>query len=516
MKYYFPSIMVATALFILIFFIFFYAVNVEGYLIESWTAVSESGETGTLGSTFDRMFSQPSTIFLTTRIGRSELPYQDRLYLYIPQMYRSYLAVYVNGVKKGSCGFAEKRAGYFWNQPVIFELPDDFNEITLEVSGLYRIGTGSGVYIIPYLETKKYRLLSFMTRVMIPLAIGMALSIGVVLILLSTSLSSSDERKSYIYFGMAGLLAAIWLFDLIDYSNMGSVAFLLFFRKTAVSSAYLGFYFLVKGFSKMYNNKNGFFDRLILFLDVSAAVVFWLAPDLITMEKFISTVAIVLFVNAFYFVFQLPEIQSKVLVSSILFFMTCVVHDGLVIGFGIDNLKLLSNYGIVSMFIGFTYVLVIHYRDILTRLTITHTKSLTDPLTGAYNRGILAELQFSGDETFVYVDLDNFKKINDTHGHEIGDEILKTLVQTIRKNVRQSDVVVRMGGDEFLVILRGCKPEKAQEIFQKILIEFKNSHPLQSEFSYGVVLFKETLEKTLREADELMYRMKDVKKGTLK
>ena len=273
------------------------------------------------------------------------------------------------------------------------------------------------------------------------------------------------------------------MFDLLDYSDIGSVSSLLFFRKTVVSSAYLGFYFLVKGFSKMYNNKSDFFDKLILFLDVSAAVVFWLASDLITMEKFISTVAIVLFVNAFYFVFQLPEIQSKVLVSSILFFMTCVVHDGLVIGLGIGNLKLLSNYGIASMFIGFTYILVIHYRDILTRLVIIHTKSLTDSLTGAYNRGILAELQLSGDETFVYVDLDNFKKINDTYGHETGDEILRTLVQTTRKNVRQSDIVVRMGGDEFLVILRGCKPEKAQEIFQKILLEFKNSHPLQPEFS---------------------------------
>ncbi|KAF2960189.1 hypothetical protein AS158_00580 [Thermotoga sp. 38H-to] len=197
--------MVAAALFILIFSIFFYAAKMEGYLVESWIAVSESGEMEILGSTFDKMFSQPSTVFLTHKINRSKLPYQGRLYLYIPHMYRSYLAVYVDGVKIGSCGFAEKRAGYFWNQPVIFELPDDFNEITLEVSVLYRIGTGSGVYIIPYSETKKYRLLSFMTRVMIPLAIGMALSIGIVLILLSTSLSL-DERKSYVYFGIASLL----------------------------------------------------------------------------------------------------------------------------------------------------------------------------------------------------------------------------------------------------------------------------------------------------------------------
>lgn len=85
------------------------------------------------------------------------------------------------------------------------------------------------------------------------------------------------------------------------------------------------------------------------------------------------------------------------------------------------------------------------------------------------------------------MDLDNFKKINDTYGHESGDEILKALVQTIKKNVRQSDIVVRMGGDEFLVILRGCKPEKAEEIFQKILLEFKTA--ILSSQSFPTVWF---------------------------
>ncbi|WP_161595591.1 GGDEF domain-containing protein [Thermotoga neapolitana] len=174
-------------------------------------------------------------------------------------------------------------------------------------------------------------------------------------------------------------------------------------------------------------------------------------------------------------------------------------------------MKLISNLGMVAMFIGFTYFLVTHYRDLLTKLTIVHTKSLIDPLTGAYNRGIFAEIQLNEGDTFVYIDIDDFKKINDTHGHDAGDEVLRNLVQIVKNHIRQSDAVVRMGGDEFLIILRGCSPEKAEEITRKILSDFEKSrfHPT---FSYGVHPFTGSLNETLVKVDELMYRMKEGRK----
>lgn len=70
--------------------------------------------------------------------------------------------------------------------------------------------------------------------------------------------------------------------------------------------------------------------------------------------------------------------------------------------------------------------------------------------------------------------------------------MLRNLVQIVKKHIRQSNVVVRMGGDEFLIILRGCSPEKAEEITQKILSDFEESR-FHLTFSYGVHPFTGSL-----------------------
>jgi len=146
------------------------------------------------------------------------------------------------------------------------------------------------------------------------------------------------------------------------------------------------------------------------------------------------------------------------------------------------------------------------------KLTIAHTRSLTDQLTGAYNRGILTEQTFTEEDTFVYIDLDNFKEINDNYGHDVGDMVLKSLVESIKRNVRKSDLIVRMGGDEFLVVLKSCEPSVAERIVQIILKDFSSSHELRPQFSFGVVRFSGNLRNTLRDVDKAMYELKTSKK----
>ncbi|ACM23562.1 Diguanylate cyclase [Thermotoga neapolitana DSM 4359] len=307
-KYHFPSFAVSFLLFLLVFSLFFSITKVNGFLIESWVLENERGE---IGSTFQKFSKEPFTVFLAARISRDEVPFPGPLYLYIPQMYHSYLAVFVDGVKIGSHGFVDKRSGYFWNWPLIFELPEKFSEITLEISGMYRVGTETGVYIVPSSETGKYMVLSFMVRVLIPITIGLSLAIGTVMFLLSNSLSSK-ERRIYMYLGIASVLGAVWLFDLIDFSDMNSSLSLLLFRKATISSAYFAFFFLLLGFSGILSKeRKGFVDWVILVLNLIASVVLWMAPDLITMERFISSIAFVLIVNTIYLIFHLHRIQSR-------------------------------------------------------------------------------------------------------------------------------------------------------------------------------------------------------------
>ena len=100
-----------------------------------------------------------------------------------------------------------------------------------------------------------------------------------------------------------------------------------------------------------------------------------------------------------------------------------------------------------------------------------------DSLTGLANRASLLNTMSAligtaaeGDveHLFLYIDLDNFKTVNDTGGHAAGDLLLKRVAETIRANVRPGDFVARLGGDEFAVILRSCLPATGEEIARAI------------------------------------------------
>jgi diguanylate cyclase (GGDEF)-like protein len=102
-------------------------------------------------------------------------------------------------------------------------------------------------------------------------------------------------------------------------------------------------------------------------------------------------------------------------------------------------------------------------------------QAVLDPLTGAYNRLVLPERlavlsNGAGPPAAVLsIDLDHFKQVNDLHGHHAGDVVLEVTAQRLRANTREHDVVVRMGGDEFLVILDDVDPARALELANRIV-----------------------------------------------
>lgn len=140
----------------------------------------------------------------------------------------------------------------------------------------------------------------------------------------------------------------------------------------------------------------------------------------------------------------------------------------------------------------------------------------TDALTGLLNRNyyerrmetILSQAQRVGvDLAFALVDLDNLKKINDSQGHKAGDRVLKRLAKSLLEHARKSDIVVRMGGDEFVVILWNCDLVNAQQIMEKQLTIVKK---MGISFSFGVSEWKKkkTASEIFHEADARMYTMK--------
>ncbi|MEN9503303.1 MAG: hypothetical protein RI964_2588 [Pseudomonadota bacterium] len=119
-------------------------------------------------------------------------------------------------------------------------------------------------------------------------------------------------------------------------------------------------------------------------------------------------------------------------------------------------------------------------RKIINRL---YEQASRDPLTDLMNRSSFEQYveQLAHDTSglshthvLASVDLDNFKIINDTCGHQAGDELLKQVAQIFRRSIRSSDKVARIGGDEFAIFLEGCGVEKGRSILESILIELRN------------------------------------------
>jgi diguanylate cyclase (GGDEF)-like protein len=118
--------------------------------------------------------------------------------------------------------------------------------------------------------------------------------------------------------------------------------------------------------------------------------------------------------------------------------------------------------------------------------------------------------------SLIYLDLDDFKRINDDHGHGAGDAVLRHIADVLLRQVRDTDAVARIGGDEFAVVLAHvglAQAERKAEALERALAErplVYNGHTLAQRFSFGVYALKagESADAALAQADAAMYARK--------
>ena len=162
----------------------------------------------------------------------------------------------------------------------------------------------------------------------------------------------------------------------------------------------------------------------------------------------------------------------------------------------------------------------------------TQEDSLTDPLTGLPNtrfmflhlsRELSRADRLNAEVTLMVLDLDDFKEINDTFGHHVGDGALREVAGVLRTAIRPYDICVRYAGDEFIVVLSGCGPEEAenkrvelQQAVDGIELEVRPDLRVPMMMSAGAAVFPRdglTYEALLATADARMYRDKSARKG---
>lgn len=183
--------------------------------------------------------------------------------------------------------------------------------------------------------------------------------------------------------------------------------------------------------------------------------------------------------------------------------------------------------------IRFSFFAIVCYLLAALHRALQHERELarTDSLTGATNARYFKELlgkeiercsRYGKPFTLAYLDLDNFKQVNDRHGHSVGDRVLGLTAELARRHLRAVDVIARVGGDEFAILMVETDTNAARHALARIQDELRaemksNGWPVS--FSMGAVTCVDgscSADELIRQADELMYQVKGAGKNGMR
>jgi len=362
---------------------------------------------------------------------------------------------------------------------------------------------------------------------------GLTVTVGILFISLGFINKGTDQK--HFLLGIAFILWAIFFFDFISVERL-MISYLLY-RKVLLACFTLGFYL---NYGVVMHTINGAISnrhRILISLSVSISLFILLAPS--TYQGFSQGRIIVNLINFIFLfpVFLNPKILNGenrkfdiisigiVLTSffAIRYFVfslinkpyTIMIHLGLFIY-------------LLFIFIYFVYDYVERNNRIVSekrRADHYFNKSVIDPLTNVNNRNILSYVQFeSNDYLMIICDLDDFKDINDIYGHGAGDEVLIRFTLLVKQYVRETDYIIRLGGDEFLIMLIGCSITRGEMLAKNLWNEISNEKVYTGGKSFnfsvsaGGILSKsgEKFESALKRADVNLYKVKNKSKGTFK
>jgi len=181
--------------------------------------------------------------------------------------------------------------------------------------------------------------------------------------------------------------------------------------------------------------------------------------------------------------------------------------------------------------LGFFIIVTLLIAGIRSALKREKELSSTDSLTGLMNLRmfyqqatgeLMRAKRFNRPFTLAYIDIDNFKLINDNHGHMTGDLVLHSVADTMRTRLRRTDLIARIGGDEFAAFLPETEFTPGTMVISKLqeaLLKAMDKHHWKVTFSIGAVTFYkfgEPLKDVIHQADEMMYRAKAGGKNTIR
>jgi len=138
---------------------------------------------------------------------------------------------------------------------------------------------------------------------------------------------------------------------------------------------------------------------------------------------------------------------------------------------------------------------------------VLREQSIRDPLTGCYNRRYLTDIdrRLTGPEagwSCIFIDIDHFKQYNDMHGHQMGDHTLIRMSRFLMRQVRAEEAVVRIGGDEFLIVLEGAAEAQAEMVARRLQQAALRTAPVPFSLGWASKKPGESFQQTMHRADQ--------------
>lgn len=478
-----------------------------------------------------------NNIVYESEFGKIDVSDDDEIIgVLIPRFESNGYMVYLNGELIGQYGYPGHGTSNLWNGSAFLtfssKMLKDNNNLRIVSVAEYKTGlTTNDVYIMPYeAGVSSQNWFEFFNHVLVYAEMGILVLSAIFMILMSILF----KQQRVIYFCLAIGMIGIGVYS-IDYTPILEIPLkYLYYKKIVMISFWTATMFYGFSIGKIFKSRPAIVTGIVGFIGIVLIALF--SKNMIQFQGAYKFWYISQFLNVITWIVAAARvyrsrIESRVLIIGLL---VLGIYSGINMVIDISGGFFLMNSPILYMAVFSVIPLMIVYFDVLNREELLRRESERrktadnlanrDGLTDVYNKRYFAKIitELKPPYTLVIFDIDDFKNINDGYGHQAGDETLIYLVNKINQNMEQEEILCRIGGDEFAMLL-----SVPVEIAISRIEDFKkNIHKepfyyLDSEIKFTVsfglyyVEDSEFSDKSIRYADKALYESKQKGKNQI-
>ncbi len=457
--------------------------------------------------------------------------------LIIYRLAASWYRVYFNGVLIGSVG-DKASSSNIWNALETFDIGEELiveeNDLVLEVGGKGALGLMAS----PVLITDNYWANQIMNWYRLSNANVYSAAMGLMFFIFTLLMflynSSGNIKEEYLFYALATVIMGLTCFSGTVFYHLYIPA--LIFSKFVLLAYYLATFFISLAIYKQFGeNINRIMGYIILFVLIFLGVfynrnlaVFY---NISNWTNFLVAITVLSWGYTGIKHFKETVYARVLFLASLFLFLACSMELYSIMSGNYYMLNF-SLFGTIYFAVGVMLLVVIDFINLQSRIEfeknkakLLYEKSIRDGMTGVFNHQYIAATleKIHTSYALMILDLDNFKDINDTYGHQTGDQVLKQIVKVINNRIRKTDIMGRYGGDEFVIILFNCDVTVVKEIVDDIKSSIEE--PIYTDrgeviyvtSSIGVYVTeqKEEGENVLYKADQALYDAKNSGKNRI-